>query len=136
MIVRKKQIISSHCPSYNPSLLSQTVFLFTAENSLKHGSSVEVIIVSVWWWVPPAREACTYSTADNSTAMRRRINCLTPAASHYIPPARLLRGNPAKTLSENVLSPKPPMRCAPLDLLCPFILPLKRPAVPLIVGGK
>ncbi|KAK9538970.1 hypothetical protein VZT92_004108 [Zoarces viviparus] len=26
--------------------------------------------------------------------MRRQINCLTPAANHFIPKARLLRGNP------------------------------------------
>ena len=72
---------------------SQTVFLLTVENSLEHGPSVEVIIVSVWWWGPPVCQAWTYSTGDNSTATRRQINCLTPAATHFIPPARLLLGN-------------------------------------------
>lgn len=28
--------------------------------------------------------------------MRRQINCLTPAANHFIPPGRQLRGNPEK----------------------------------------
>lgn len=65
----------------------------------KHGSSVEVIIVSVWRCSPPVRQAWTYSTADNSTAMRRQINCLTPAANHFIPPGRQLRGNPEKKRS-------------------------------------
>lgn len=65
--------------------------------------------------------------------MEGQINCLTPAVHHFIPPACLLQETQRKTLSENVLS-SPPR--APLDLLCPFILPLKRPVVPLVVGGK
>lgn len=101
--------------------------------SLKHGSSVDVITVSVWWWLPPVCVAWTYSTGDNSAAMKGQINCLTPAVHHFIPPACLLQETQRKTLSEHVLSSPP---CAPLDLLCPFILPLKQPVVPLVVGGK
>lgn len=36
-------------------------------------------------------EAWTHSTADNSTATRRQINILTPAANHFIPPTCPLR---------------------------------------------
>lgn len=90
----------------------------------------EAIMAPVWrgWWAPPVCQA--EPTAQQITAARRQINGLTPAANHLLPAAPSAAGEPReKTFPEDVLS-------SPPDPLCPFILPLKRPAVLLIVGGK